>query len=708
MSFQDLYQDQSANQQIRPEEVGKLPATAGEAFGAAWSGNKLVSDSLNLSIARAHALQDYLDEIKQKTGADLSKEFVPDVAGGGQTSVTDFTRANERVAKMKADYPDLDMAPLSDDEINKRAIAKSREAQTNYEEMAAREKTFGGKIGFAAGGFAAAGTDPFNIAGLAVAPEAELGILATALKWGGIMGVTQAGIEAAGGGYHEQVQPGYQASGQPLANIGEAALGGGITGGILKGLGKAWARVQSGVWPTSVRDAGNVVSSEANIEHSNIYPGPAGEVAHRDALAASTDQILKGEPVNVAEHITPELQAHAETRFAPLLEARDAAIRAQSEADAERAASQGSGAPELPFGQTEKMAQAEGHIGDMAFEIQGIARRGGNELSRTEAEAIAQRMMKLPDEDMAAAIDHLLQNPSTVAERPVPIQAGEPANPIIDPAMKIAKDLGSPLDIAQKWLKDPEGTWNTIDELVPQVKAAERALMKKYGVKSIADLEDAPLTKQEDEFLFRGKQMTDIETLRDMQNQLGSVSSLDEAARDIAHELKRLPENTTDLSISDQMVVARLQVLFSEVDRLGGNLGEVIKSAGAKYAARFGDPNDAEFMAKNAAEQLRNLFGYQRQERVPLQIAADTTRTLEPKQLAKDLASPEHEQAMRADIDRARMTGDKKIPIGTDEKGEPIYRSLDSAMKEVDEYTAAADHIQACANPTQEPTEKAA
>jgi len=65
------------------------------------------------------------------------------------------------------------------------------------------------------------------------------------------------------------------------------------------------------------------------------------------------------------------------------------------------------------------------------------------------------------------------------------------------------------------------------------------------------------------------------------------------------------------------------------------------------------------------------------------------------------LASPEHEQALRGDLDRARATADVKIPAGVDEKGEPVFRSLDSALDEVDAFKKAADEIQACAAPVQ-------
>jgi hypothetical protein len=73
---------------------------------------------------------------------------------------------------------------------------------------------------------------------------------------------------------------------------------------------------------------------------------------------------------------------------------------------------------------------------------------------------------------------------------------------------------------------------------------------------------------------------------------------------------------------------------------------------------------------------------------------------------AKVAATPDFENAMRSDIDRERMTEDRKIPIDVDKDGNVVYRTLDDMADEVDAYRAAADHIQACAAPA--PTEEAA
>jgi hypothetical protein len=309
VSFLDLYQgdiDQAAKQQ--PNEGSRLPSTFEENFHAAWSNGLMFSQSVARENARAGVLNDYLSEIRAKTGNDLSQEIMPEPMGPDM-----FEQANARVAKIKESYPDLDLAPLNDDEIDKRALQKAQAAHRTYETLEQGEKTWGGSFGNMLGGLAAGALDPINIAGMAVAPEAQgIGILATALRWGAMAGVSQAGIEFASDDFKEKVQPGYTESGAPLKEIAGAFVGGAVVGGGVKTLGNLWTKVKTGQWPTSVRDAGNVIESEANIADTNIFPGVQGEVAHREALVKTIDDILAGRPSDVEKQITPEMAAHIE------------------------------------------------------------------------------------------------------------------------------------------------------------------------------------------------------------------------------------------------------------------------------------------------------------------------------------------------------------------------------------------------------------
>jgi hypothetical protein len=312
VSFLDLYQgDQAQAATIQPNEGHDLPSGFDENFPAAWSDGLLFSQSVERDNARASVLGDYIDEIRQKTGNDLSQELTPDISGN-QIGVTNFDQVNTRVADLKAKFPDLDINPLSEDEINQRALAKAQAAHRNYAALQAGERTAGGWFGSFLGSAASSAADPVNLVALAVAPETGgASILGAALRWGALAGVSQAAIEANSNTFKEQVQPGYNESLQPLKEVAGAAIGGALLGGGFKALGNAWTRVKTGAWPTSVRDAGNVIESEAHVAETNPFPGAEGEVAHREALVKTIDDILANRPVDVSAQVTPELQQSA-------------------------------------------------------------------------------------------------------------------------------------------------------------------------------------------------------------------------------------------------------------------------------------------------------------------------------------------------------------------------------------------------------------
>lgn len=436
MSFLDLYTgDQKASAGPQPGERGDLPATFGQTFDAAWSEGRMFGQSVARINARQGVLQDYLDEVRQKTGADLRQDA--DINSG------DWDKANAAVAKLKESAPDLELNPLSDDEIERRAVAKSQQSRAAYAQMSDREKTAGGKFGSFLGSAAAATTDPINLAGVLVAPAESVSILASAARWAGIMGATQAGVEAVGAPYHEEVQPGYTESGEPLANIAEAAAGGAVLGSVTRALANTWMRYKTGTWPTTIRDAGNIVESEAQIQKTNIYPGAAGEAAHREALATATDQILKGDPVHVTDTITPDIQRSSDERVRPLLDARADAQRALAAADAERAGNQGP-APELPFDQTAKMAEAERATSALADRVTTLAKQAGYNMPKEEAAQVAAGMVRSPDADVNRTLGALLDHPSMASEPPVKMPKESPTERPIQAPEEMRKALDQP------------------------------------------------------------------------------------------------------------------------------------------------------------------------------------------------------------------------------------------------------------------------
>lgn len=409
MSFLDLYQkDHAVSAQPKSNEARDLPAGFGDTFRTAWNDGALFGQSTAYLNARLASAADYATEIADKTG---DQTLHAAMSTGGLAGL------NKRLAVLQETHPDLGIQLLTDKELDRRGLERSTKAHTAAREMAGQEKSLAGKLGGMAGGLAGAATDPINIVALPVAPAEGIGLLATALRWGAITGVSQTAIEVAGGAYHERVQPGYFASNAPLVNIGEAALGGAVIGGGIKALGNLWTRAKTGQWPQSVRDAGNVIESEANVANTNVYPGTAGEVAHRTALQDSIENMVNGRPINVEKDITPSVLAGYNERLEPVMAARDKAIGAVAEAKAAREAAAVERTPQLPFIPLAKETDAKRAVGTMAEELQTLARSVGHEIPAEDTALVAEGLLRSKSETEALAIlDEFMLRPRTLPE----------------------------------------------------------------------------------------------------------------------------------------------------------------------------------------------------------------------------------------------------------------------------------------------------
>lgn len=654
MSFLDLYQgDQQQAAAIQPNEGHDLPSGFSENFNAAWSDGQLFSQSIGRANARAAALHDYLDEIRQKTGNDLTKEFIPDVAGGGRTGVTNFDEANERVAKLKENFPDLDLDPLSEDEIDKRALAKAQAAHRAYETLQQGEKTWGGSFGSFFGSGASAFSDPVNILALAVAPETKgIGILSSAMKWGAVAGVSQAAIEATSDSFKEQVQPGYMESGQPIREIGGAIIGGAALGGgtkaIIPLLGKAWTRVKTGQWPTSIRDAGNVIESEAHVADSNPFPGAEGEVAHREALTKSIDDILASRPVDISHQITPEMEAHFDVWH---------------------------GSPhDFDAFDTSKIGSGEG------------AQAYGHGLYFSESPDVA----------------------GVYKER-------------------LAVKKGGIAPQGETEIRHEDGMWNVY---------VDGEIQNGFGAKSDADkyvnkgsLYRVRITADKDKFLDLDKnlneQTPEVQAALKQAMGIDYDGNFDQALSDRKWKEHQYADGKTAvrngfIAFSDDRVSQRLSdagIPGSKYLDQGSRSGE-----GTRNFVVFDDKN-VEITHKNGKQvssQIRQDVVGQASSLPPKQgelpLAAEPVAPKmaaepgpqpvlqTPDQMREIMASPDHQEIIRGDIDHAIREGDVMVP-GLDENGNHTMLSVKAATDEIDRYKQAAEKIQACARPIEEAAE---
>lgn len=248
----------------------------------------------------------------------------------------------------------------------------------------------------------------------------------------------------------------------------------------------------------------------------------------------------------------------------------------------------------------------------------------------------------------------------------------------LESTLQRAELYANPMEVARRWIADPDAVYRDLDAIAFDGKKVERAILRKYGVKRIADLGDldleGKLTQAERDFLFYSEAPTDSTTLGELRWQLQPVHDLADAATEMSRAFRDLPEDTANMSRIEALAVMRLQVLFSEAERLGGDVAELIKTAGGEYASRFADLDDAEFMAAGAAQRLRELFG---SPGVSAQPAGNV-------QLPGPVTG---------------RSGDLMIPVTTsDEAGNSIMtmRSVDDLLDEFDEDIAAAREIEAC------------
>lgn len=328
----DLWQ-QSADLASRPQanEGGDLPATFGESYDAAWAQGELASSSIKQTNARNAAIAEFSNQIKA-AGGDPDGEYASRLTPTGGESMMEpdhLDVANTALAKLKAKNPGVQIAPLSQDDVDKRAVQLSQGSIAAAQQQGGREQSFASRAGSFLGASASSFNDPMNLPLMAIAPEDSVGILGHAFQFGAGAAVSQAANEFINRGYNEQVQPGYGAQG--VENVVEAGLGGAALGGGLRALGKVLEGVSTRFWPTATRDAANVVRSEAQIDGSNVLRGIEGEAAHREALGGAIDSVLKGEPV-APRGVDPGIEAHAD-RIDDLVKPRVSSVRIEREVD---------------------------------------------------------------------------------------------------------------------------------------------------------------------------------------------------------------------------------------------------------------------------------------------------------------------------------------------------------------------------------------
>lgn len=356
----DLFPNEIAEGDARAarESAPALPSGFTDNFLASWHAGRMFSLSNAAINVRKSVIEDLYDEAQRKTGQDLTRniQFNPETG----EAIDPLTTLNTEL--MRLHQPTYD-----DAEVERRAVEKSRGAVDELATLQGRERTFGGKFGGMLGSLAAGATDPMNLlAAPAVAPEA-MGVLGAVLAGAAGGALVQMGTESVSPEFRERVQPGY-AEDAP-ERMGEAILGGAVLAGGTHALASAWRGIKGRTVPRIVRDAGNVVEGEDQINASNPFTGVAGEVAHREALTTATDQIARGDPVNIT--LPPEVAAQSRALFDRLDQETGFTLPAQFD--------------ERQFQLLAEEAQLKDRYGLLDSELQGIPpgdREAQNQLDR--------------------------------------------------------------------------------------------------------------------------------------------------------------------------------------------------------------------------------------------------------------------------------------------------------------------------------------
>ncbi|CDX54580.1 hypothetical protein MPL1032_190161 [Mesorhizobium plurifarium] len=172
-----------------------------------------------------------------------------------------------------------------------------------------------------------------------------------------------------------------------------------------------------------------------------------------------------------------------------------------------------------------------------------------------------------------------------------------------------ARSFADPVDVALAAASDQGAVYDRLLNLRTNVRQVERSLMQKYGVRTFDQLDEAPLTEQERNFLYYEPLPLGREEIDQIVNMIQPVGDLHEVALELGRAAKNLPEHTDiqRMTDSERLAVGRIMYLGSEAERLGGQRDAVLQDALRTYAQRFSDPNDAADMTRSMAERLSNL-----------------------------------------------------------------------------------------------------
>ena len=648
----DLWQQSAAiASRPQPNEGGDLPATFGESYDAAWAQGDLASSSIKETNARNAAIAEYSDQIK-RAGGDVNGEYASRLTAGaggeyGQMEPDGLDVANTALAKLKAKNPGVQIAPLTEDDIGKRAVQLSQGAIAASQSVDAREQTLASRAGSFLGAAGSAAADPINLPLMAIAPEDSVGILGHALQFGAGGAAGQAVNEVLNRAYNEKVQPGYGA-GQAAANVLEAGVSGAVLGGTMRALGAALEHFTTQGLPTAAKDAVNVLRSEAQIDTSNVLPGVQGEAEHRMALGRSIDDILNGHAID------PEIAQAG----------RDVIERAQRD---------------TAFIPPHFDAEEIGRISDEA----GL---------RARSKEIDDTLGALPAGDATAAdrlnrlgvVESELANAQTPAERRALSDRRDQI--LVDTTPEKLRDAAAPIE--QRGQAEAEQA-----QIATRLQEIESDRAQAQLQRAISGTTPEPtasrIPRAEPPTLF------DIHTGR-----IDALMDMREGARGVPETSPELPYRVKGIT-NGVTALAQLGGHDMPADEAEA-LAERIMASRTPEEARF-ILNQITDRPRTLAATLPSPADFAAADREAARTAPAPAQ-MSAAEIRETLVSPQAHEAMRADIERAIDEAAKsgkalKVPVAVDADGNAVMQSATSMLDDVDARKALADAIEQCALP---------
>ena len=173
----------------------------------------------------------------------------------------------------------------------------------------------------------------------------------------------------------------------------------------------------------------------------------------------------------------------------------------------------------------------------------------------------------------------------------------------------LASTFSDPVDVALRaTIDDGFAIYDQLDTLRTRVLRTENALKKKYGVRSVDALDDAPLTEQERNFLFYSTAPTDRESIQALVEMTQPIDFDDmaEVSTEMRLAARDLPD-TTDVAQmlrKEQTAVGRLIFIGAAIGKRGLDPVAIIKDAVVAATKSLSDPNDAEFYARDLLRRI--------------------------------------------------------------------------------------------------------